>query len=197
VIHIAVNAKYAGYIIISDELKTDSETAILSLKKLGVEKTIILTGDNEVATKELADKLGIETYYTGLLPEDKVAHLEKILIQNKNSKVAFVGDGINDAPVLARADVGIAMGGLGSDAGIEAADIVIMEDQPSKVAVAIEVAQKTRHVVWQNIFLALGIKGFFIIMGSLGAASMWEAVFADMGVAILAILNASRMLKFE
>ncbi len=195
VIHIAVNKKYAGYIIISDELKTDSETAILSLKKLGVEKSIILTGDNEVPTKELADRLGIETFYTGLLPEDKVVHLEKIMNQNIGSKVAFVGDGINDAPVLARADVGIAMGGIGTDAAIEAADIVIMEDQPSKVADAIEIAQKTRSVVWQNIFLALGIKGFFIVLGSLGVASMWEAVFADMGVAILAILNAARMLK--
>jgi Cd2+/Zn2+-exporting ATPase len=196
VVHVAVNNKYAGYITISDELKEDSVETMNSLKKLGVHKTIMLTGDNSHSAKLFADKLGIDSYYAELLPEDKVEYMENILNESpKEGRVAFVGDGINDAPVIARSDIGIAMGGLGSDAAVEAADVVIMEDHPSKVAEAIEIAKRTRSIVWQNILFAIGVKIFFISLGGLGIASMWEAVFADMGVALIAILNAARMLR--
>ncbi|MBU2493307.1 MAG: cadmium-translocating P-type ATPase [Bacteroidetes bacterium] len=194
VVHIAVDTEYAGYIIISDSLKDDSIAAIRNLRDKGI-NTIMLTGDNKSTTEVFAKKLGINKYYHDLLPENKVEHIEKLLSSDSKNKVAFVGDGINDAPVLARADVGIAMGALGSDAAIETADVVLMTDSPSKVAEAIDVANKTRKIVWQNILFALGVKSIFIILGIFGIATMWEAVFGDMGVAVLAILNATRVLK--
>jgi Zn2+/Cd2+-exporting ATPase len=196
VIHLAVDNIYAGYIIIADELKEDARHAIQALKRMGVEKTVMLTGDNQAIASRIAQQLDIDTYEAELLPEEKVNAIEKLLsAAGKHGKVAFVGDGINDAPVIARADVGIAMGGLGSDAAIETADIVIMTDAPSKVAEAIQIAKKTRIIVWQNIGFALAIKGVFIGLGVFGIATMWEAVFADVGVALLAILNATRAMK--
>ncbi len=192
VVHVVIERKYAGYIVISDTLKEDAEEAINKLHKKGI-KTVMLTGDNKYAAKVYAEKLGIKEYYYELLPEGKVEHIEKLL--NSNGKTAFVGDGINDAPVLARADIGIAMGALGSDAAIETADVVLMTDSPSKISEAIDIAGKTRRIVWQNIIFALGVKGIFIVLGILGVASMWEAVFGDMGVALIAIFNASRILK--
>ncbi len=192
VVHVVIEKKYAGYIVISDNLKDDAIDAIEQLNNKGI-KTVMLTGDNKYAAGTFARKLGINEYYAELLPEDKVEHIEKLL--NKKSKVAFVGDGINDAPVLARADVGIAMGALGSDAAIETADVVLMTDSPSKVADAINVAARTRKIVWQNIIFALGVKSAFIVLGIFGIATMWEAVFGDMGVALIAILNATRVLK--
>jgi Zn2+/Cd2+-exporting ATPase len=195
VIHVAVNSVYAGHIVISDELKDDAEIAVKSLKSLGIKKTIMLSGDNDFTTSKFANKLNIDQSFSELLPEDKVTKLEEILSDTKTGKVAFVGDGINDAPVIARADLGIAMGGLGSDAAIEASDIVIMKDQPSKVSEAILIARKTRQIVWQNLIFSLAIKGVFILLGAIGVASMWEAVFGDMGVALIAILNATRIFK--
>ncbi|WP_375510024.1 heavy metal translocating P-type ATPase [uncultured Nostoc sp.] len=196
VIHLAVDNIYAGYIVIADELKEDARQAIKALKGMGVKRTVMLTGDNEAIASRIAEQLGIDAYEAELLPEEKVNAIEKLLSTvGKHSKVAFVGDGINDAPVIARADVGIAMGGLGSDAAIETADIVIMTDAPSKVAEAIQIARKTRQIVWQNIGFALAIKAVFIGLGILGVATMWEAVFADVGVAMLAILNATRVMK--
>jgi len=195
VIHVAVDSVYAGYIIISDSLKSGAEETIKSLIEMKI-NSVMLTGDNKTATETYAKKLSISEYYYELLPEDKVNHIEKIISSSgKGDKVAFVGDGINDAPVLARADIGIAMGALGSDAAVETADIVLMTDSPSKIIAAIEIAKKTRKTVWQNIGFALGIKIFFIALGILGIATMWEAVFGDMGVAILAILNAMRVMK--
>lgn len=195
VIHIAVDSIYAGYILISDTLKDDAVEALRTLKKRNI-NTVMLTGDNQAAAGVFARKLGVDSFQFGLLPEDKVAHLEKIMQASaKGVKVAFVGDGINDAPVLARADIGIAMGALGSDAAIETADVVLMADSPLQVVTAIDVAKKTRRIVWQNIGFALGVKLFFILLGVFGFATMWEAVFADMGVAIIAILNAARILN--
>ncbi|MCC5653435.1 cadmium-translocating P-type ATPase [Nostoc sp. XA013] len=196
VIHLAVDNIYAGYIVIADELKEDARQAIHALKRMGIEKTVMLTGDNRAIASRIAQQLGIDACEAELLPEEKVNAIEKLLSTvGKHNKVAFVGDGINDAPVIARADVGIAMGGLGSDAAIETADIVIMTDAPSKVAEAIQIARKTRRIVWQNIGFALAIKGVFIGLGILGVATMWEAVFADVGVALLAIFNATRVMK--
>lgn len=192
VVHVVIDKKYAGNIVISDNLKDDSIVAIKRLNKKGI-KTVMLTGDNQFAAGTFARKLGIKEYYAGLLPENKVEHIERLL--NKYGKVAFVGDGINDAPVLTRADVGIAMGALGSDAAIETADVVLMTDSPSKVADAIDVAKRTRKIIWQNIVFALGVKAVFIVLGVFGIATMWEAVFGDMGVALIAILNATRILK--
>jgi Zn2+/Cd2+-exporting ATPase len=180
---------------IADEIKDDAVQAIRDLKKAGVERTVMLTGDNEVVAKRVAEQVGLDVYFAGLLPEDKVGVLERLLSQSGNGKVVFVGDGINDAPVIARADVGMAMGALGSDAAIETADVVLMTDAPSKVAEAIQIARKTRQIVVQNIVFALAIKGLFILLGTLGLATLWEAVFADVGVALLAILNAGRVLK--
>lgn len=195
VVHIAVNKKYAGYLVISDSLKEGAIEAINELNKLKI-KTIMLTGDNKSAAESYAKKLGIKEYYAELLPENKVEHIEKLIeLSNKGDKVAFVGDGINDAPVLARADVGIAMGALGSDAAVETADVVLMTDSPMQVVHSIEVAKRTRRIIWQNISFALGIKIFFILLGTFGIATMWEAVFGDMGVAIIAILNAMRVMK--
>ena len=195
-VYIAVDGRYAGCIVIADEVKDDSQNAIASLKKIGVEKTVMLTGDDEKIGKAVAEQLGLDEYYAQLLPDQKVEKLEYLdQHKTKGSKLAFVGDGINDAPVLARADVGIAMGGLGSDAAIEAADVVLMTDEPSKLVDAIDVAKATKRIVMQNIIIALGIKSVFLILGALGIAGMWEAVFGDVGVTIIAVLNAMRILK--
>ena len=195
-VYIAVDGRYAGCIVIADEVKDDSQNAIASLKKIGVEKTVMLTGDDEKIGKAVAEQLGLDEYYAQLLPDQKVEKLEYLdQHKTKGSKLAFVGDGINDAPVLARADVGIAMGGLGSDAAIEAADVVLMTDEPSKLVDAIDVAKATKRIVMQNIIIALGIKSVFLVLGALGIAGMWEAVFGDVGVTIIAVLNAMRILK--
>ena len=195
-VYIAVDGRYAGCIVIADEVKDDSQNAIASLKKIGVEKIVMLTGDDEKIGKAVAEQLGLDEYYAQLLPDQKVEKLEYLdQHKTKGSKLAFVGDGINDAPVLARADVGIAMGGLGSDAAIEAADVVLMTDEPSKLVDAIDVAKATKRIVMQNIIIALGIKSVFLILGALGIAGMWEAVFGDVGVTIIAVLNAMRILK--
>ena len=195
-VYIAVDGRYAGCIVIADEVKDESQNAIASLKKIGVEKTVMLTGDDEKIGKAVAEQLGLDEYYAQLLPDQKVEKLEYLdQHKTKGSKLAFVGDGINDAPVLARADVGIAMGGLGSDAAIEAADVVLMTDEPSKLVDAIDVAKATKRIVMQNIIIALGIKSVFLILGALGIAGMWEAVFGDVGVTIIAVLNAMRILK--
>lgn len=194
-VHVAVDGQYAGHIVISDELKPDAAHAVQSLKAQGVRKTVMLTGDADAAGRDAAEKLGIDEVYTQLLPADKVERVESLL-QEKTAKgkLAFVGDGINDAPVLSRADIGIAMGGIGSDAAIEAADVVLMDDQPSKIAAAIQIARKTLRIVRQNILFALAVKALVLLLGALGIATMWEAVFADVGVSILAILNAARAL---
>ncbi|MEW6506182.1 MAG: heavy metal translocating P-type ATPase [Bacteroidota bacterium] len=195
VIHIATNSVYAGYIIISDTLKEGAKETISLLKKKNI-NSVMLTGDNKTAAESFAKKLGIDKYYYELLPEDKVNHIEQIIQSSiKGNKIAFVGDGINDAPVLARADVGIAMGALGSDAAVETADVVLMADSPLQVVSALDIAKKTRKIVWQNIGFAMGVKLFFILLGVFGIATMWEAVFGDMGVAIIAILNAMRVMK--
>ena len=198
VVHIAVDDLYAGYIVISDEVKPDSRKAILELKAKGLRKTVMLTGDNKLIAERVAKDISIDEVYTELLPHEKVEKLE-LLNANKrqNGKLAFVGDGINDAPVLAMADIGIAMGGLGSDAAIEAADIVLMTDEPWGLVTAIEIAKSTRRIVWQNIIFALGVKGIVLLLGAFGIATMWEAVFADVGVALLAVLNATRAMKVK
>ena len=194
--YVAADGSYVGCILIADEVKPDSKCAIAELKKIGVEKTVMLTGDDERIGKSVADELGLDAYYAQLLPDQKIEKLEMLDKQKRQgSKLAFVGDGINDAPVLARADVGIAMGGLGSDAAIEAADVVLMTDEPSKLVEAIDVAKATKRIVMQNIVIALGIKSVFLVLGALGMAGMWEAVFGDVGVTIIAVLNAMRILK--
>ncbi len=193
-VHIVVDKKYAGYIVISDSLKSDSIEAIRDLKQRGI-NTVMLTGDNKTSAEIFARKLSIGKYFYDLLPENKVEQIEKLLHAGNKNKVAFVGDGINDSPVIARADVGIAMGALGSDAAIETADVVLMTDSPSKVPEAIDIAKRTRMIVWQNIYFALGVKLFFIALGVLGIATMWEAVFGDMGVALIAVFNSIRVLK--
>jgi Cd2+/Zn2+-exporting ATPase len=194
VVHVAINKEYAGYIVISDTLKDEAIETIKELNSRNI-KTVMLTGDNESAAKYFANKLGIKEFYYELLPEQKVEYIERLISKNKEGKVAFVGDGINDAPVIARADVGIAMGALGSDAAVETADIVLMADSPMSVVKSIDVAKRTRTIVWQNILFALGVKLIFVILGTLGVATMWEAVFGDMGVAIIAILNSMRVMK--
>jgi Cd2+/Zn2+-exporting ATPase len=196
VVHLAVDQRYAGYIVIADQLKPDTVSAVRSLQQLNIENIIMLTGDSKAVAEQIAKTLGVTDYQAELLPFDKVTAIENLLRQVGNrGKVAFVGDGINDAPVIARADVGIAMGGLGSDAAIETADVVLMTDAPSKVVEAIKIGRKTRRIVWQNIILAMSIKGLFIALGIFGIATMWEAVFADVGVALLAVFNATRVLK--
>ncbi len=197
VIHLAVNQKFAGTIKISDEIKEESVHAIQYLKNLNVEKIIMLTGDNFESAKEISEKLNLDEFYSELLPEQKVEILEKLISEKKekDEKIAFAGDGINDAPVIARADIGFAMGALGNDTAIETADVVLMTGNPAKIGTAIQIAHKTRKIVWQNIFFALGVKLFFIALGAIGIASMWEAVFADMGVALLAILNSLRVMR--
>ncbi|KOO47631.1 cadmium transporter [Priestia koreensis] len=197
-VYIAVDGKYAGHLVISDEIKPDAKAAINALKRLGVKKTIMLTGDAKRVAKQVGENVGVDQIYAELLPHQKVEQFEKVdEVKAKREKVIFVGDGINDTPVLARADVGIAMGGLGSDAAIEAADVVIMTDEPSKIAEAIHIAKKTKSIVWQNIVFALGVKGIFLLLGAFGIATMWEAVFSDVGVTLLAVLNAMRVLKSE
>lgn len=198
VVYVAIDGKYAGNIVIADEIKEDSESAVFGMKKQGIKNIIMLTGDNKKIGENVAKKLGITKVFSELLPTQKVEKLEEVMIENgKNAgKVLFVGDGINDAPVLARADVGVAMGGVGSDAAIEAADVVIMNDEPSKIVTAIEIAKKTKTIVWQNIIFALAVKGIILIMGALGFATMWEAVFGDVGVALIAILNSMRTMYF-
>jgi Cd2+/Zn2+-exporting ATPase len=198
IVHLAVNGKYAGYIIIADEVKEDSSKAIKELKKVGIQKTVMLTGDNKKVANSIGEKLGLDQVFSELLPHQKVEKLE-LLFDNKKTKgkLLFVGDGINDAPVLARADVGVAMGGLGSDAAIEAADIVIMTDEPSKLVDGIKIAKRTRSIVWQNIIFALGVKAFFLLLGAFGIATLWEAVFADVGVTVLAVLNSMRVMKTD
>jgi Cd2+/Zn2+-exporting ATPase len=193
VVHVVVDDRYAGYILIGDQLKPDAGLAVERLRANGVTKLVMLTGDNELSAAGFAKALNLDFFYAELLPEDKVRIFEQISAEaKKGTKIAFVGDGINDAPALARADVGVAMGALGSDAAIETADVVLMTDAPSKVAEAIGIARHTRLIVLQNITLALVVKGIFIVFGSFGLASMWEAVFADMGTALLALLNATR-----
>lgn len=195
-VYVAVDGKYAGCILITDEIKEDSKRAIAELKRIGIEKTVMLTGDDEMIGKAVSRKLGLDEYYAQLLPDQKVLKLEELDSQKPlKSKLAFIGDGINDAPVLARADVGIAMGGIGSDAAIEAADVVLMTDEPSKLVEAIEVAKATKHIVIQNIVLALTVKVIFMVLGAFGIAGMWEAVFGDVGVALIAVMNAMRTLK--
>ncbi len=191
-VYVAVEGRYAGCLVVRDQLKEDASLAMRRLRDLGL-ATVMLTGDREEAAADIAGRIGVDRYWAGLLPEDKVAKIEDL--QAAGGKLAFVGDGINDAPALTRAEVGIAMGGLGTDAAIEAADVVIMDDKPSRVARAIEIAAFTRKIVIQNIVLALGVKGLFAAMGVLGAASIWEAVFADVGVALIAIINATRLLR--
>lgn len=196
IVHVAVDGKYAGHIVISDVVKKDSDEAIRSLKKLGVDRTVMLTGDRESVGKEVAEKLGLDEYHAGLLPADKVAQVERLISEKPAGKVlAFVGDGINDAPVLKRADVGIAMGGLGSDAAIEAADVVLMDDKPSKIAVAVRIARRTIRIARQNVWFAIGVKVSILALAAAGLGTMWMAVFADVGVTVLAVFNAMRALS--
>lgn len=196
IVHVAVDGKYAGHIVISDVVKKDSDEAIKSLKKLGVDRTVMLTGDREAVGKEVAEKLGLDEYHAGLLPADKVAQVERLISEKPAGKVlAFVGDGINDAPVLKRADVGIAMGGLGSDAAIEAADVVLMDDNPSKIAVAVRIARRTIRIARQNVWFAIGVKVSILALAAAGLGTMWMAVFADVGVTVLAVFNAMRALS--
>lgn len=198
VVHMAVNGKYAGHILISDQIKPHAKEAIAALKKCGVKKTIMLTGDRREAARQVAEELGIDEVHSELLPGDKVAQVEKLLGEKgEKEKLAFVGDGINDAPVLSRADIGIAMGALGSDAAIEAADIVLMDDDPLKISKAIRISRKCLRIVYENIYFAIGVKVVCLILGALGIANMWAAIFADVGVMIIAVLNAIRALNVK
>jgi Cd2+/Zn2+-exporting ATPase len=193
IIHVAIDGRYAGHIVINDKVKEDSADAISQLAALGVERTVMLTGDRQEVAAHVADQLHLDEYHAELLPADKVRYMEEFTAQSAH--VAFVGDGVNDAPVLARADVGIAMGGLGSDAAIEAADVVLMDDKPSKIAVAIRIARRTLGIARQNVWLAIGVKVAVLLLAVAGLATMWMAVFADVGVTVLAVLNAMRTLK--
>ena len=196
IIHVAVDGKYAGHIVINDKIKEDSAEAITSLKRLGVEKTVMLTGDREAVGKDVAERLGLDEYHAELLPADKVAYVERLIREKAEGKsLAFVGDGINDAPVLKRADVGIAMGALGSDAAIEAADVVLMDDKPYKISTAIGIAHRTIHIARENVVFAIGVKVAVLLIATVGLGNMWMAVFADVGVTVLAVLNAMRTLR--
>lgn len=199
VVHVAVEGEYAGYIVIADEVKEEAAAAVADLKRRnGVRRTVMLTGDGVETAHSVGERLGIDHVFARLLPADKVDRVEDLLVEkNPGNYLAFVGDGINDAPVLARADIGVAMGGLGSDAAIEAADVVLMDDRLTGLNTAIGIARKTTRIVRQNIVFALGVKGFFLLLGALGYATMWEAVFADVGVSVLAILNAMRALRYK
>lgn len=195
VVHIAVNGEYAGHILISDMIKPHAKEAIRDLKRAGIKKTVMLTGDMKKVADQVAQELGIDEVQSELLPADKVTQVERLLGEKKeNEKLAFVGDGINDAPVLSRADIGIAMGAMGSDAAIEAADVVLMDDDPQKIAKAIKISRKCIHIVYENIYFAIGIKLICLALGALGIANMWMAIFADVGVMIIAVLNAIRAL---
>ncbi len=195
IVHVAIDGKYAGYLLIADVVKPHSAQAIRGLKDAGVRKTVMLTGDAEPVAKAVSAELGLDEYHAGLLPGDKVDQIEKLLASKQpKENLAFVGDGVNDAPVLSRADIGIAMGALGSDAAIEAADVVLMDDDPAKIALAMRIARRTNGIVYQNIVFALGVKGICLILGALGIASMWTAIFADVGVMVIAVLNATRAL---
>ena len=197
-VHVAVDGRYAGYILIADEIKEDAKNAVEEMRKAGVKKTVMLTGDAGSVAVYIAGKLGIDEVHSELLPADKLDQVERLGKEtSKEGKLAFVGDGINDAPVLSQADIGIAMGGLGSDAAIEAADIVIMDDRPSKIPVAIRISRKTMRIVWQNIIFSLAVKAAVLALGAVGIATMWEAVFADVGVSVIAILNAVRLIRGE
>ena len=190
----AVNGEYVGHLLLADTVKEDAKEAVAALKKLNIDNIQILSGDKQTIVSKLAGYLGVDEAYGDLLPEDKVAHVEA-LKSDPGRRVAFVGDGINDAPVLALSDVGVAMGGLGSDAAIEIADVVLQTDQPGRLAMAIRIGKETRRIIWQNITLAFGVKLIVLVLGAGGIATMWEAVFADVGVALLAILNAIRIQK--
>ena len=195
VVYVAVDGVYAGAVVISDTIKESAADAIRELKRVGVRKTVMLTGDRKEVGEAVAAQLGLDEVHAQLLPEDKVEQL--LTRQRKGEKLAFVGDGINDAPVLSRADIGIAMGSMGSDAAIEAADVVLMDDDPRKIASVVRISRKTLVIVKQNIAFALGVKAIVLAMGAFGAANMWEAVFADVGVSVIAIINAMRALKAE
>ena len=196
IIHVAVDGKYAGHIVINDRVKEDSAEAVAALKRLGVSRTVMLTGDREEVARDVAGRLGLDAYHAALLPADKVSYLEQLLASKPAERsLAFVGDGINDAPVLKRADVGIAMGGLGSDAAIEAADVVLMDDRPTKIATAIAIARRTLRIARQNIWFAVGVKVTILALATVGLGTMWMAVFADVGVTVLAVLNAMRALR--
>ncbi len=196
IVLVSIEDKFAGYVIIADELKDDAHTAIAQIRESGILKIIMLSGDKDSITQQIAKEIGIDWAKGGLLPEDKLNEVEKLMSANEG-KVAFIGDGINDAPVLAVSDVGIAMGGLGSDVAIETADVIIQTDQPSKIANAIKIGRSTRRIVYQNIALAFGVKIIVMTLGAMGTATMWEAVFADVGVALLAILNAVRLQRMN
>ena len=196
VVHMAIDGKYAGHILISDIIKPHAKEAIAELKKAGISKTVMLTGDSKRVADQVAEELGIQEVYSELLPADKVSRVEELLNQkSEKAKLAFVGDGINDAPVLSRADIGIAMGSLGSDAAIEAADVVLMDDDIRKIASTVLISRKTLRIVKQNIVFALAVKAIVLLLGAIGVANMWEAVFADVGVSVLAILNSMRVMK--
>lgn len=198
IVHLAIDGKYAGHIVLGDVVKPASKDAISDLHKSGITQTIMLTGDTRSVAEQTANELGIDKVFSELLPNDKVNQLENILRYAKeDNKVAFVGDGINDAPVLSRADIGIAMGAMGSDAAIEAADVVLMDDNPMKVGKAVRISRKCLRIVWENIILALGIKGICLILGVFGIVNMWLAIFADVGVMILAVLNAIRAMHVK
>ena len=198
VVYLSIDEVYAGHVVISDEIKEDSKEAIIGLKNSGIKNILMLTGDNKVVADKVAIKIGVDKVYSELLPQNKVEILEGLQEDKlRKGKIAFVGDGINDAPVLARADIGIAMGGVGSDAAIEAADVVIMTDEPSKIILAINIAKKTNKVVWQNIIFALSVKLIILVLGAMGIATMWEAVFGDVGVALIAVLNSMRVLRVK
>lgn len=194
-VHVAVNGKYMGHLLISDRIKEDSAKAIQDLKSAGIKNTVMLTGDEKAAGEAVANALKLDKVYTKLLPAEKVEKVEALLAEKSGGTLVFVGDGINDAPVLSRADVGIAMGAMGSDAAIEAADIVLMDDKPSKIAAALKISRKTMRIVWQNIIFALAVKLAVMVLGALGVANMWEAVFADVGVCVLAVLNSMRTMS--
>ena len=196
IVHVAIDGKYSGHIVISDVIKKNSKAAIEMLKKSGVEKTVMLTGDSKKVAREVAEKLCLDSVYSELLPADKVSKVEELL-ENKNGMLAFVGDGINDAPVLSRSDIGIAMGALGSDAAIEAADVVLMDDDPMKISKGIRISKKCLRIVYQNIVFALTVKFACLVLGALGITNMWLAIFADVGVMVIAVLNAIRALRVK
>ena len=198
VVHVALDGQYAGHILICDVLKPDAKDAIRTLKRIGIKKTVMLTGDSDKAAQSAAAELGIDEVRSQLLPEDKVTIVEELLAaKERDEMLAFVGDGINDAPVLTRADIGISMGALGSDAAIEASDIVLMDDSPMKIAKAIRISKKCMRIVYENIYFAIGIKLACLVLGALGIANMWVAIFADVGVMVIAVLNAIRALNVK